>query len=165
MPAVRKSAKSGSAAVLPRQKKPHFRAKTANAFALYCIYCTLLLLLQSSKGTNRTLATVDNNGIFHAVDRRVTYLGGNGIRISNLTADDDGLVKGEIIFKFGGVGLTEESVVNVTSRIFIFGKPTICTCRSAFLRLIFTNAGEVAYILRFTILMLAGVNTPHVLLR
>ena len=83
---------------------------------------------------------MDNNGIFHAVDRRVTYLGGNGIRISNLTADDDGLVRGEIMFRFSGVSLIKESVANVTSRIFAFGKPTICTCPSAFLRLIFTNA-------------------------
>ena len=108
---------------------------------------------------------MDSEGNFQAVDQRVTFLGGNGIRISNLTADDDGLVRGEIKFNFSGIFLTKESVANVTSRLFVFGKPTICTCLSAFLRLIFTNAREVPYILRFTILMLAGVSTPHVLLR
>ena len=83
----------------------------------------LFLLLQSENGTNRTLATLDNKGNFRAVDPRVTFLGGNGIRIVDLTAEYDGLVKSEISFTYRGLYYVRVSTVNVTSRIHVSGKP------------------------------------------
>ena len=83
----------------------------------------LFLLLQNENGTNRTLATLDNKGNFRAVDPRVTFLGRSGIRIVDITAEYDGLVKTEIRFIYSGVYRVRVSTVNVTSRIYVSGKP------------------------------------------
>lgn len=82
----------------------------------------LLLLLQSENGTNRTMATLDNKGNFTAIDPRVSFLGGSGIRIVDLTHEYDGVVRSEMRFIYGGVYKRRISTVNVTSRLYIFGK-------------------------------------------
>ena len=86
-----------------------------------CGNVVLLLLpvfftpLQGSNGRTRQLATMDNDRIFTAFDPRVSYLQGNGIKLENVTVEDDGVIRNKIHFHFVGLEHERNSTVNVTS--------------------------------------------------